>query len=336
MLWLGLLTTPLARPKVSLFSDPAIDLPPNTSACYSPAAAELARRRTTMEAVALHPHSTPSPLAKAVISLLVIAHCFAIGVAVTSHSTPSHPAPQLAVAASQPLQPYLQATFLNNAYRFFAPNPGVPTHLWFRLQSSDGTIRWTELPGRPESTFVRGAYQRRLNLTLLVGQQVQPDPNRDGKLALTPLGETSLASVIRRVVSENSPIDHVSTVGVYLVQHGVITPQQIRKGWTPTDLRTYRPMFLGVFDADGESKDKDRPIAEQPIGQTTAGILWADVHSLLRKSNADPMAVLESLHLPAPVQQFLSKHPKLLDASLPADGLSERIDRLTVEGVGDA
>jgi hypothetical protein len=230
----------------------------------------------------------------------------------------------------------LQATFLNNAYRFFAPNPGVPTHLWFRLQSSDGTIRWTELSGRPDSALIRGAYQRRLNLSLLVGQQVQPDPARDGKLRLTPLGETSLASVIRRVVSDDSPSSPVSTVGVYLVQHGVITPQQIREGWTPTDLRTYRPMFLGVFNANGESKDKARPIAEQPISQMTAGILWADIHPLLRNSNADPIADLESLHLPDPVRLFLNEHPELLDASLPADGLSERIERLTAKGAGDA
>lgn len=288
-----------------------------------------------MEAVALHPNTTPSPLAKSAISLLVIAHCFAIGVAVTSHSTPSYPAPQLALAASQPLQPYLQGTFLNNAYRFFAPNPGVPTHFWMRLQSNDGTVRWTELPGRPDSALVRGAYQRRLNLTLLVGQQVQADPSRGGNPRLTPLGETCLASVIRQVVSENSS-NPISTVGVYLVQHGVVTPQQIRNGWTTTDLRTYRPMFLGVFNANGVANDKDRPIVEQPISQVAAGILWADVHPLLRKSRMESEAALRSLHLPAPLHEFLEKHRALLDASLPADGLSERFERLVSGDADDA
>jgi hypothetical protein len=46
--------------------------------------------------------------------------------------------------------------------------------------------------------------------------------------------------------------------------------------------------------------------------------------------------VLESLRLPAPVQQFLGKHRELLDPSLPADGLSERIEKLAAKGSGDA
>jgi hypothetical protein len=292
-----------------------------------------------MDVVALHAETTPlKPWVRTAISLLVVGHFLAIGVAVTSYSTPTYPAPQLAVAASQPLQPYLQGTFLNNAYRFFAPNPGVPTLIWMRLQFSDGAVRWTELPGPPQSALIRGVYQRRLNLTLLVSQQIEPVPSREGKFRLTPLGETCLASVIRHVVLEHSstPTNPVATVGVYFVQHAVVAPQQIRDGWTPTDLRTYRPAFVGVFDPNGETKDKGRPIAEQPIFQMAAGVLWADVHPLLRKSNADPDEVLESLRLPAPLQQFLDRHRELLDASLPAEGLSERIEGLAAKGSDDA
>jgi hypothetical protein len=236
------------------------------------------------------------------------------------------------------LQPYLQATFLNNAYRFFAPNPGVPTLIWMRLQNRDGAVRWTELPGRPHSPLIRGVYQRRLNLTLLVSQQIEPDPSRDGKFRLSLLGEPCLASVIRRVVLENSstPTNPVASIGVYFVQHGVVAPQQIREGWTPTDLRTYRPMFVGVFEANGEPKDKERPIAEQPIFQMAAGVVWADVHPLLRQSNADPEEALKSLRLPSPLHQFLEKHRELLDAALPAEGLSERIEKLAAKGSGDA
>lgn len=277
--------------------------------------------------------STLKPVTKAAISLLIIAHFVAIAVAVTSYSTPNFPAPQLAVEVSQPMQPYLQGTFLNNAYRFFAPNPGVPTVLWIRLQTSDGRVRWAELPGRPESALVRATYQRRLNLALLVGQQMEPDPDQSGKPRLTPLGETCLASLIRHVVREE---ENVSSVGVYLVQHAVITPQQVRDGWTPNDLRTYRPMFLGVFSAGGEPRDKNRSMKEQSIFQVTAGILWADVHPLLRSKSPDPEVVLESLHLPSPVQQFLRKRRELLDTSLPSEGLSERVEAAAAKGGGDA
>src|SRR5512140_1404644 len=89
----------------------------------------------------------PSRSVRRGVSALIAAHLLAIGVAVTSYSSPNFAAPLLAVRASGPLQPYLQATFLNNAYRFFAPNPGTPTVFWFRIQYDDRSVRWVDLPG---------------------------------------------------------------------------------------------------------------------------------------------------------------------------------------------
>src|SRR5947209_20506488 len=130
----------------------------------------------------------PRLVVRGLVSVLLVVHLFAILTAVTSFSTFNFPANRLAVWANQPFRPYLQATFLNNAYRFFAPNPGTPTVLWLRLQYCDRTIRWVEVPGTCES-WVRVAYQRRLNFTVLLGQHLAPDPTREGKRRFTATGQ---------------------------------------------------------------------------------------------------------------------------------------------------
>jgi hypothetical protein len=287
--------------------------------------------------IAETPVQTPSRRVRWLVSLLVVAHFFAIGTAVTSYSAPNFPAPQLAVAASVPMQPYLQSTFLNNAYRFFAPNPGTPTVMWLRLQHEDRTVRWLELPRPPDASLIRANYQRRLNLALQVGQQIVPDPDRKGKLQFTATGVTCLASVVRHVAHSGAKsladgkAVPVSSVGVYIVQHAPIMPQQVRDGWTPIDLRTYQAVFVGAFNAEGERIDKNSDLIEQPIAQVVAGVLWADVHPLLRKE-ADGEAALDSLELPEPIHAFLMKNSDLLDPSIPPEGLQSRIEKRLAGG----
>src|SRR5262245_9785766 len=216
----------------------------------------------------------PGAKARWLVTILVIAHFLAIGAAVTSYSAPNFPAPVLSVMASEPLQPYLQATFLNNAYRFFAPNPGTPTVMWFRIQREDRSVRWDELPGTAEGSLVRESYQKRLNLSLLLSQHLSPDP-QTGKLRFSPMGEICLASVIRHLAHEHGDDKPVKSIGVYVVQHAVITPQQVRDGWKTDDLRLYKPVFAGAYTTAGERTDDSKPeVKEQPMAQVVAGILW--------------------------------------------------------------
>ena len=156
----------------------------------------LRYRRATEESAS--EGATPTKLARRLVSALLIIHFCSIFLAVTSYSSPSFPAPQLAVRASQPLQPYLQGTFLNNGYRFFAPNPGTPSVLWFRVQYEDRSVRWVELPG-PPSSLLRAPHQRRLNLAIQVGQNLAPAPAEDGKRTLAPLGVRLVESWARHV-----------------------------------------------------------------------------------------------------------------------------------------
>ncbi|MFO0809901.1 MAG: hypothetical protein U0746_14870 [Gemmataceae bacterium] len=293
----------------------------------------------TKKAVAVS--GMPSPLARRAVGTLVIAHLAAIGVAVTSFSSPGFPAPQLAARAAGPLQPYLQATFLNNAYRFFAPNPGTPTVLWFRVQYQDRSVRWVEVPGRSD-VVVRAPYQRRLNLAVQFGAYVVPDPTGGDKKTLAPVGETLLQSAVRHVAwaypqdAADGSVQPVRSVGVYAVLHGVVLPEQARAGWEPTDLRTYRPTFVGAYTADGERVDEFRPtVVDQPIAHVTAGIVEVDVLPRLREPGGDRDAVLAALSLPEPIHGALIRHPELL-AAAPGDDLKRRVEALTANGAGVA
>src|SRR5262245_11840191 len=116
----------------------------------------------------------PSRATRRVVSLLILVHFLAILTAVTSASSGPFAAPALAVLANRPFQPYLQLTFLANAYRFYAPDPGAPSVLWFRIQYDDRSVRWLELPRRADFVW-RIPYERYKSLTNLLSQHVTPD-----------------------------------------------------------------------------------------------------------------------------------------------------------------
>lgn len=262
------------------------------------------------------------------VSVVVVAQFGTVLTAVTSASTPNFPASPLAAAASEYLQPYLQATLFNNAYRFFAPNPTTPNLFWISIQNRDGTIRWIELPGEPESKFVRAIYQRRVNLGLQFGNQLLLDKDGEGRARFTPLGEAWLASVVRHVRHDHAETSNgeIAALSMYVLQHNVLSPQQAGEGWTPTDLRTYRIMPLGDFDAVGARIALDQPIAEQSMAQIVTRILWTDARPRLKKETQQ--AVLDSLPLPAPVAKFVRSHPELLDLPPEAEEVVAHIDLL--------
>lgn len=275
-----------------------------------------------------HDTAPEMPLARVrwIASGLVTVHLIAIVLTVVSFSTPSFPAPRLAVAASQPTQPYLQATFLNNAYRFFAPNPGTPSILWFRVQYEDRSIRWIEAPASA-GPLTYEAYQRRLNFTIMIGQQLAPDPAHEGKRRMTPTGEAALASCARHIARMETR--EVKSVGIYILHHAIITPEQVRTGWTPTDVRTYHATFVGAYSPTGERMDEMKPgVLEQPMGHLIAGILDVDVYPLIRQSNGDPVKTLDTLGIPLPIRRILTAHPELLDPSEAGPNMQERIEKL--------
>ncbi|MGE3803564.1 MAG: hypothetical protein AB7K24_02705 [Gemmataceae bacterium] len=268
----------------------------------------------------------PAGWQRCLVSLLVVAHFVAILTAVTSFSHPDFPAPAVAVLANRPFRPYLQATFLSNAYRFFAPNPGAPTVLWFRIQHEDGTVCWGEAPrtGR----WLRPGYQRDLNLTMSLGQYLMPEGDNR---AFTPIGAIAVASYARYLAREIAAHhDRVKAVGIYCVQHSVLLPEQIRAGWAVHDLPTYRATFAGAFSPVGERVDKHRPLVlDQPITRVAAGILAVDFYPRLRRRpGVEAGQLAEELGLPVPIRRLLAAYPELQHpprADVPLEALLEEL-----------
>jgi hypothetical protein len=112
----------------------------------------------------------PQGVRRGVISLLILLHFGGILTAVLA--TP--PTPWIiAQLWTRIYRPYLEFMYLNNAYHFYAPDPGPATYLWFRLNYEDeaGKLHghWLKVPdfddqGRPKYG-VALTYQRILALT---------------------------------------------------------------------------------------------------------------------------------------------------------------------------
>lgn len=268
------------------------------------------------------------------VSLVLVLHFFAILTAVTAVSSPGFPAPALALAANRPLQPYLQLTALTSSYRFFAPNPGAPNLLWFRVQYEDRVVRWVEFPRRQDFRL-RMPYLRHLTLALVQNGQVTAADNAPG-WQLSQLGQICVASFIRHVAktqtrtgSDGMPVP-VRNVGVYDAVHAFMSPGQVRAGWTRTDLRTYKAIFLGAYGPDGDRTDEFRPgLVEHPISQVAASILAVDFYPLVRRCpGADSLRLAADLGLPEPIRGLLDRFPELRESGAAAGDLQGRIEEL--------
>jgi hypothetical protein len=106
------------------------------------------------------------------LSSFAIFHLLGIVVAITMIEPPgtNQPAPFLPTQAwVHAYKPYLQFLFQNNAYHFYSPEPGPPTHVWFYIRYADGNIEKLEMPKREDSP-VHLHYQRLLSVTEFMSQ----------------------------------------------------------------------------------------------------------------------------------------------------------------------
>jgi hypothetical protein len=129
----------------------------------------------------------PTELRRIVVSMLILFHF--VGICTAIISAPPQPwlAEKLWVYV---YRPYLQFTYLNNAYHFYAPEPGPASLLWYRVEyepNPDGTrnYRWVKVPqtvdgqniefgpdGEPH-TYPQVMFTRRLSLAMSAGQFLQ-------------------------------------------------------------------------------------------------------------------------------------------------------------------
>ncbi len=109
----------------------------------------------------------PLMVRRGAILFLVLFHFGGILTAVFSVAPPSGiPCWMTSALWTYVYRPYLQFTYLNNAYHFYSPEPGPATQLWFCVSYEDPQVppRWVQVPRR-EDYPSRLLYQRATALT---------------------------------------------------------------------------------------------------------------------------------------------------------------------------
>jgi hypothetical protein len=225
-----------------------------------------------------------------IISLLVLYHFGGILASVTSVPPPGRDPSWLVNQIWMRLyRPYLQFTYLYNAYHFYSPEPGPATLLWVRLEYADGTSQWLEIPRR-EDYQTRLEYQRRLALTESVNHPFTPSlihaflfekrltagsshhpriPIYPPELLAPPAQYSELpfpkkqllASYVRQLARTHphptNPEIAIKNLKVYRVVHNIIMPKQLGDGVSPLHPTFYLPFYQGTFNSDGQWLARD-------------------------------------------------------------------------------
>ena len=251
----------------------------------------------------------PRTIRRALVSLFIVLHFGGILTAVMTVP----PTPWLAnVLWTRFYRPYLEFMYLNNAYHFYAPEPGPATLAWFYIKYDDGSARWLEIPRRDAHAFAL-QYQRRLSQMESINQLLppsSPDPEigrrrvTAGRLDGIPLHPGFAESfqyreptpyskrmlqiyarhVARAMLPPSDPARKVTGVKIYRVVHRILDPLEMAQGANPADEPLYFPYYQGEFDARGQLKDPKDPYLYWLIpilkdekatrGQTPGGSSW--------------------------------------------------------------
>jgi hypothetical protein len=227
----------------------------------------------------------PLAMRKVAVSFLLLAHFGAILTAATS-VPPTFWLSQ--VIFSRLTMPYLQATYLTNAYHFYSPQPGPATLLWFYITYDDGTSQWHKIPLR-EDYPVGVEYQRRLSITEYASGGMEANVIPPAELTMrrykagqvdgipmhglksqaeqfqlpTAYTKLVLASYARRVARSiphpTDPACKVVSVKLYRLSHAFLSPPAAAQGKDPLDRYFYLPFFMGEYDAGGQLMNPDDP-----------------------------------------------------------------------------
>lgn len=247
---------------------------------------------SSLAAVAALVMLLPASWRRLVVSLLILLHFGGILTAVTTVPPPGANAPWLTMQVwTRFYRPYLQFVYLNNAYHFYAPEPGPATLLWFQIAYENGSVCWEVVPDRKAHAKdpLMIEYYRRLSLTENVNQLapvpfVPPEVQQRRLLGSIATGIPSpeefvpffpgvgqyrppapnarrfLESYVRHVAESYArPESNIKGIKVYRVVHSIVQPGEFARGLDPRDPTLYAPFFLGEFDVTGNLKDPNDP-----------------------------------------------------------------------------
>jgi hypothetical protein len=113
-------------------------------------------------------------LSRAIISVFVLIHFTGISCAFLSVPPPMRDQSWVAQWGWTALQPYLQFMYLINAYRFYSPEPGPASLMWYYVIYEDGEIRELRVPTRDDHMLdpLGQEFTRRLSISESTNQLV--------------------------------------------------------------------------------------------------------------------------------------------------------------------
>lgn len=113
-------------------------------------------------------------LSRAIISVFVLMHFTGISCAFLSVPPPMRDQSWVAQWGWTIMQPYLQFMYLVNAYRFYSPEPGPASVMWYYVIYEDGTCHEEKIPNRKDHSLdpLGQEYTRRLSISENVNQLV--------------------------------------------------------------------------------------------------------------------------------------------------------------------
>jgi hypothetical protein len=206
-----------------------------------------------------------SPLARGVVSELILLHLSAVVLAAIVAAPPSS---DLSRSVATVVRPYINAADLNHGYRFFAPDPG-PSHLVrYHLEFADGSKRDGQFPNLAEE-WPRLIYHRyfmlseHLDALFIQWQQLLENSTAPIPLAMQQKalhdsrGAERLYHAFARSFGNELLRRHGAVkVTLELVEHAIPPPDDVARGQKLDDEALYRVIdTLGPFGERGEPEE---------------------------------------------------------------------------------
>ncbi|HEX7446977.1 MAG TPA: hypothetical protein VF306_05500 [Pirellulales bacterium] len=189
---------------------------------------------------------------RAVVSLLIVAHLLAV-----LAGPLSMPPSVLGNTLGRLFRPYVEAAYLDHAYKFFGPDPGPSHHLRYEMEMPDGSLREGTVPDAGEH-WPRLWYHRHFVLCEFLNALPHADDDlNDPRLFARRLPFPGVQRDFARSYARHL-LDQYGgkRVTLYLVEHVIPSTEYVRQGVKLDDPRLDSETRLGPFS---------RPRAWRPL-----------------------------------------------------------------------